>query len=153
MTVLTSSGTVLATQTATDPTNGDLTATVTGLTAGATYYAGKIAGSLFNMNSAAQQAAMVGNIAKTGGFLKEMGKSATEMALMTGMEGMFESGMAAFDPAMPAAVPFTVLIAANGDVLFQQLGELDFMKLRRAILANLPDDKEHPGMQAHWSAQ
>lgn len=60
---------------------------------------------------------------------------------------------AAFDPAMPAAVPFSVLIGANGDVLFQQLGELDFMKLRRAILANLPDDKEHPGMQAHWSAQ
>jgi hypothetical protein len=53
---------------------------------------------------------------------------------------------------MPAAVPFTVLIAPNGDVLFQQLGELDFLKLRRAILANLPDDAEHPGQQAHWSA-
>jgi thiol-disulfide isomerase/thioredoxin len=60
---------------------------------------------------------------------------------------------AAFDPAMPAAVPFSVLIAPNGDVLFQQLGELDFLKLRRAILANLPDDKDHPGMQAYWSAQ
>jgi thiol-disulfide isomerase/thioredoxin len=60
---------------------------------------------------------------------------------------------AAFDPAMPAAVPFSVLIAPNGDVLFQQLGELDFSKLRRAILANLPDDTEHPGLQAHWSAQ
>jgi thiol-disulfide isomerase/thioredoxin len=58
---------------------------------------------------------------------------------------------AAFDPAMPAAVPFTVLIAPNGDVLFQQLGELDFLKLRRAILANLPDDPQHPGQQAHWS--
>ncbi len=59
---------------------------------------------------------------------------------------------AAFDPAMPAAVPFTVLIAPNGDVLFQQLGELDFLKLRRAILANLPDDREHPGQQAYWSS-
>ncbi len=60
---------------------------------------------------------------------------------------------AAFDPAMPAAVPFSVLLAPNGDVLFQQLGELDFSKLRRAILANLPDDQAHPGIQAHWSAQ
>jgi uncharacterized protein (DUF736 family) len=60
---------------------------------------------------------------------------------------------AAFDPAMPAAVPFTVLIAPNGDVLFQQLGELDFLKLRRAILANLPDDKDHSGMQVYWAAQ
>jgi thiol-disulfide isomerase/thioredoxin len=60
---------------------------------------------------------------------------------------------AAFDPAMPAAVPFTVLIAPNGDVLFQQLGELDFLKLRRAILANLPDDKDHPGLQAYWARE
>ena len=60
---------------------------------------------------------------------------------------------AAFDPAMPAAVPFSVLIASNGDVLFQQLGELDFMKLRRAILANLSDDKNYPGVRAYWSAQ
>ena len=58
----------------------------------------------------------------------------------------------AFDRAMPAAVPFTVLIAPNGDVLFQQLGELDFSKLRRAILASLPDDAQHPGQQAYWSA-
>jgi thiol-disulfide isomerase/thioredoxin len=56
---------------------------------------------------------------------------------------------AAFDPAMPAAVPFTLLIAPNGDVLFQQLGELDFLKLRRAILANLTDD---PALQGYWSA-
>jgi thiol-disulfide isomerase/thioredoxin len=60
---------------------------------------------------------------------------------------------AAFDPAMPAAVPFSLLIAPNGDVLFQQLGELDFLKLRRAILASLPDDKDHPGLQAYWARE
>lgn len=58
---------------------------------------------------------------------------------------------AAFDPLMPAAVPFTLLLAPNGDVLHQQLGELDILKLRRAILANLPDDKRYPGLQAYWS--
>ena len=46
---------------------------------------------------------------------------------------------------MPAAVPFTLLLAPNGDVVFQQLGELDFLKLRRAILANLPDDPKSSG--------
>jgi len=56
----------------------------------------------------------------------------------------------AFDPLMPAAVPFTLLIAPNGDVLHQQLGETDILKLRRAILAGLPDDK-YPGLQAYWS--
>ena len=59
---------------------------------------------------------------------------------------------AAFDPLMPAAVPFTVLIAPNGDIVFQELGELNILKLRRAILANLPDDAAHPGQQAYWSA-
>ena len=60
---------------------------------------------------------------------------------------------AAFDPNMGAAVPFTVLMAANGDVLFQQQGDLDMMDLRRAILANLPDDKEHQGSQHYWSTK
>jgi peroxiredoxin len=59
---------------------------------------------------------------------------------------------AAFDPLMPAAVPFTLLIAPNGDVLHQQLGETDIMKLRRAILASLPDDK-YPGLQAYWTSE
>jgi thiol-disulfide isomerase/thioredoxin len=56
----------------------------------------------------------------------------------------------AFDAEMPAAVPFTLVIAPNGDVVYQELGSLDILKLRRAILANLPDDRDHPGMQAHW---
>ena len=58
---------------------------------------------------------------------------------------------AAFDPLMPAAVPFTVLIAPNGDIVYQELGELSILKLRRAILANLPDEPTHPGQQAYWS--
>jgi thiol-disulfide isomerase/thioredoxin len=58
---------------------------------------------------------------------------------------------AAFDPNMGAAVPFTVLMAPNGDILFQQQGDLDMMALRRAILANLPDDPAHAGSQAYWA--
>ena len=58
---------------------------------------------------------------------------------------------AAFDPKMPAPVPFTLLLAPNGDVVYQELGELDMLKLRRAILANLPDDPQFPGHQAYWS--
>ena len=58
---------------------------------------------------------------------------------------------AAFDPKMPAPVPFTLLLAPNGDVVYQELGELTISKLRRAILANLPDDEKYPGQQAYWS--
>ena len=58
---------------------------------------------------------------------------------------------AAFDPAMPAPVPFTLLLASNGDVLYQELGVSDIPKLRRAILANLPADSASAGQQAYWS--
>ena len=59
----------------------------------------------------------------------------------------------AFDPLVPAAVPFTLLLAPNGDVLHQDLGEADVPALRRAILANLPDDPKYPGLQAYWAEQ
>jgi peroxiredoxin len=58
---------------------------------------------------------------------------------------------AAFDPNMPAAVPYTVLLAPDGAVVHQELGEADMMKLRRAILASLPDDPRFPGHRAYWS--
>jgi thiol-disulfide isomerase/thioredoxin len=58
---------------------------------------------------------------------------------------------AAFDPALPAPVPFTLVLAPNGEVLYQELGEANIPRLRRAILANLPDDSKHPGQQAYWS--
>jgi peroxiredoxin len=59
---------------------------------------------------------------------------------------------AAFDPNMPGAVPVTFLFSPTGDVLYQQVGDLDTMKLRRAILANLPDTKEYPGDNKYWSS-
>ena len=79
-------------------------------------------------------------------FLEKHHASSTNLQFATpDMFGL----QAAFDPLMPSAVPFTVLIAPNGDIVYQELGELDFLKVRRAILANLPDDK-YPGHQAHW---
>lgn len=55
-----------------------------------------------------------------------------------------------FDPKMSGAVPYTLLLAPNGDVLYEEQGEISMGKLRRTILANLADDKDHPGQQAYW---
>lgn len=59
----------------------------------------------------------------------------------------------AFDHNMGAAVPFTVVIAPNGDVVYQEEGDVTILALRRAILENLPDNKQYPGQQAYWSVK
>jgi peroxiredoxin len=56
---------------------------------------------------------------------------------------------AAFDPAWESAVPFTVLIAPDGRVLYRKQGSVDILELRRTILANLPSDYE--GFNKYWS--
>ncbi len=58
---------------------------------------------------------------------------------------------AAFDPEMPSPVPFTLVLAPGGDVVYQELGAADIPKLRRAILATFPDDGKYPGLRAYWS--
>jgi peroxiredoxin len=56
---------------------------------------------------------------------------------------------AAFDPTWESAVPYTVLMAPDGKVLYNKQGSLDILELRRTILANLPSDYE--GFNRYWS--
>jgi peroxiredoxin len=81
-------------------------------------------------------------------FLREYHASSSNHQFATGDTDALQ---AAFDPLTPAALPFTVLLAPDGEVLHQQLGEADIPALRRAILAHLPDDPRYPGMRAYWS--
>ena len=57
----------------------------------------------------------------------------------------------AFDPNWQSAVPYTVLIAPDGKVLYQKQGSVDILELRRTILANLPSDYE--GFNKYWLRQ
>lgn len=54
----------------------------------------------------------------------------------------------AFDPEWQSAVPYTVLLAADGKVLYKNLGTVDMLELRRTILANLPSD--YIGFNQYW---
>ena len=56
---------------------------------------------------------------------------------------------AAFDSTWESAVPYTVLIAPDGKVLYRKQGSVDILELRRTILANLPSDYE--GFNRYWS--
>jgi peroxiredoxin len=59
---------------------------------------------------------------------------------------------AAFDAHWESGVPFTMLIAPGGKVLYQKEGEVDILELRRVILANLPDS-DYIGHRAHWASK
>jgi len=58
---------------------------------------------------------------------------------------------AAFDPKWQSAVPYTVLLAPDGRVLYQKLGPVDILELRRKILAELPSD--YSGFNKYWSGK
>lgn len=58
----------------------------------------------------------------------------------------------AFDPKWEAGVPYTVLLAPDGKVLYQEQGEVDILKLRRTILGNLPDP-DYLGHRAYWATR
>src|SRR6202049_1641021 len=47
---------------------------------------------------------------------------------------------AAFDAHWESGVPFTMVIAPGGKVLYRKEGEVDVLELRRVILANLEDE-------------
>ena len=59
---------------------------------------------------------------------------------------------AAFDARWEAGVPFTMVIAPGGRVIYQQQGEADILALRRAILANLENDT-YIGHPAYWASR
>ncbi|MBI4890315.1 MAG: redoxin domain-containing protein [Acidobacteria bacterium] len=59
---------------------------------------------------------------------------------------------AAFDAKWESGVPFTMLIAPGGEVLYRKQGEVDILELRRIILANLPD-ADYQGHRAWWATK
>ena len=68
---------------------------------------------------------------------------------------LFDSGdtqalQKAFNPKWDSAVPYTVFLDPDGKILYEQLGSLNILKLRRTILANLPSD--YAGFNLYWSA-
>jgi thiol-disulfide isomerase/thioredoxin len=58
--------------------------------------------------------------------------------------------MKSFDPSWESGVPFTMVIAPGGQVIYSRAGEIDKLALRRAILGNLPDGGMFAGNTAYW---
>jgi peroxiredoxin len=58
---------------------------------------------------------------------------------------------AAFDPAWQSAVPYTVLLGADGKVLYSSLGSVDLLELHRRILAAVP--AAYIGFSKYWASK
>jgi peroxiredoxin len=56
----------------------------------------------------------------------------------------------AFDSHWESGVPFTMVIAPGGKVLYQKEGEVDILALRRIILANL-ENQTYMGHPGYWA--
>jgi thiol-disulfide isomerase/thioredoxin len=76
---------------------------------------------------------------------------ATSRNLLLGSTDIYAL-MAAFDSEWNAAVPYTMLIRPDGQVVYKRQGEIDPLELRRLIIANLADD-DYIGHQAYWKIQ
>jgi peroxiredoxin len=59
--------------------------------------------------------------------------------------------MAAFDKTWEGGVPFTMVIAPDGKVVYQQQGEVDILELRRVVQANFASDGGYPGFTQYWA--
>jgi peroxiredoxin len=57
---------------------------------------------------------------------------------------------AAFDSHWEAGVPFTMVIAPGGKVLYHKQGEVDILEVRRAILGNL-ENETYVGHPGYWA--
>lgn len=81
-------------------------------------------------------------------FLDE--QHATTKNLLFGTTDPYEL-MKVVDPDWNGSVPYSLIVAPGGKVLYKGNGALDMLKARRTILASLPDDN-YVGQNAYWSS-
>lgn len=58
--------------------------------------------------------------------------------------------MRAFDADWDGTVPYTMLIAPDGKMIYKKRGRFDAITVRRLILASFPDD-DYVGQNAYWN--
>jgi peroxiredoxin len=60
---------------------------------------------------------------------------------------------AAFDKTWEAGVPFTMVLAPDGKVIYRQQGDVNILAMRRAVLANMADTGGYVGHRAYWAGE
>jgi peroxiredoxin len=76
---------------------------------------------------------------------------ASSRNLLSGTMDPYEL-MKAFDPDWGGGVPYSMVIAPGGQMLYKENGRIDLLKARRLILASFPDD-DYVGQNAYWNSK
>ena len=79
------------------------------------------------------------------------GQHASSRNFLSGTMDPYEL-MKAFDPDWGGGVPYSMVIAPGGQVLYKENGPIDLLKARRLILASFPDD-DYVGQNAYWNSK
>jgi thiol-disulfide isomerase/thioredoxin len=86
------------------------------------------------------------------GVLKTLqAQHATSRNLLFGSDDTYGL-QAAFDAKWDSGVPYTMVIAPGGRVIYQEQGAVDVIALRRAVLANL-ENETYVGHPAYWESK
>jgi peroxiredoxin len=76
---------------------------------------------------------------------------ASSRNLLSGTMDPYEL-MRAFDADWQGGVPYSMVIAPDGKVLYRGNGRVDILKTRRLVLASFPDD-DYVGQNAYWNSK
>jgi peroxiredoxin len=81
-------------------------------------------------------------------FLQEQYASSPNMQVDTANLKLVQT---AFGAKWKLNESFTVVISPDGKILYQKAGNFDIYEMRRAILANMPDNATYVGQHIFWN--
>ena len=88
---------------------------------------------------------------KTGVLKTLQAQHASSRNLQFGSDDTY-AWMAAFDAKWDSGVPYTMVLAPGGRVIYQEQGGVDIIEMRRAILANL-ENETYVGHPEYWASK
>jgi peroxiredoxin len=82
-------------------------------------------------------------------FLQQQHASGTNLQLDSGDTRALQEAVGA---KWKTNEPFVMVIAPNGQIVYQKAGKSDILDVRRNVLATIPNDGQWYGVQEYWTA-
>jgi len=87
--------------------------------------------------------------AKVTDFLQQQHASGTNLQLDSGDTKALQEAVGA---KWKTSEPFVMVIAPNGKVVYQKVGNADILNVRRYVMATIPNDGPWADVQEYWTS-